>query len=120
MEFLRNGSAADLGALFQNQRLEAGFSQVKCGNQAIVAATEDKCIASFGHCLVSLLQRLKALLQKLLIYHGLRQRLRAAFRRTGSFFRFALLFVLLALLVAAKSSPYSLCTRPLLYVRVAT
>ena len=45
MKFLRDGGAADLRAALEYERLESGLGQIKCGDQTVVAATDDDDVA---------------------------------------------------------------------------
>ena len=41
MKFLGDGGATDDGAAFENERLETGARQIKCGDEAVVARSDD-------------------------------------------------------------------------------
>ncbi len=47
MEFLGDGGASDDGAAFEDERLESGARQIKCGDETVVAGTDDDDVASF-------------------------------------------------------------------------
>ncbi len=45
MEFIGDGSAADLQSAFENERLESGFGEVERGDQPVVAAADHDDVA---------------------------------------------------------------------------
>src|SRR6266404_1093936 len=49
MKFLGNRRAADLGAAFDDQRLESGMGQIEGCDQAIVTTTDDDDVARVRH-----------------------------------------------------------------------
>ena len=51
MKFVGDSSAADLGAAFEDERLESGFGEVEGGDQAVVAAADDDDVACVGFVL---------------------------------------------------------------------
>ena len=53
MKFIGDGCAADLGAAFEDERLESRFGEVERGDQAIVAAADDDDVARAGFRLCS-------------------------------------------------------------------
>ncbi len=61
MEFRSDGAPTDGGLTFHDQRLEAGFGEIKCGDQPVVSSTDDDDVASFGHRLAGPLRLLQDL-----------------------------------------------------------
>ena len=53
MEFRGDGAPSHGGLTFHDQRFEAGFSQIKCGDQPVVSGADDDDVASFGHRLAA-------------------------------------------------------------------
>jgi hypothetical protein len=49
MKFLGDGAAADHFAAFEDERLEAAFSEIKSGDESVVPAADENYALSEGH-----------------------------------------------------------------------